>query len=57
MAKHLSKPSGDSLFPAGAHTTVRRVRERAMDGLETFRENRLRGGLKYLRQKGQVFST
>ena len=42
MAKYLSKPSGGSLFQAGAHTTRGRVRERAMDSLETFRVNRLR---------------
>ena len=42
MARWLSKPSGGSLFLAGAHTTRRRVRERAMGGLEAFRVNRLR---------------
>jgi hypothetical protein len=42
MAKRLSKPSGGSLFQAGAHATGRGVRERAMDGLEAFRVNRLR---------------
>ncbi|MEY3008059.1 MAG: hypothetical protein RI942_2401 [Pseudomonadota bacterium] len=35
------QPSGDSLFQAGAHTTRSCVRERAMDGLEAFRVNRL----------------
>jgi len=42
MAKHLSKPSGGSLFQAGAHTTQGRGRGRAMDGLEAFRLNSLR---------------
>jgi hypothetical protein len=42
MVRRPSKPSGGSLFKAGAHTTGRRVRERAMDGLEAFRVNRLR---------------
>jgi hypothetical protein len=36
------EPSGDSLFLAGAHTIRCRVRERAMNGLEAFRVNRLR---------------
>jgi len=42
MAKHLSKPSGGSLFQAGAHTTQDSVSGRAMDGLEAFRVNSLR---------------
>ena len=43
MTKRLGKPSEGSLFLAGAHTTGRRVSERATDGLEAFRLNRLRG--------------